>query len=377
MPAAWPIDLETLPAVPVYRGLDVSTCLALARSNSPIGRALQARAAALDAGTATHPVLGGARGIEARNYLAGLLAYEAAEARNRDAGEALRRLFQLAQAEAELTIADGSLAEVRAALARAEEEVRRGLPAQDARNSLRRQEIDLRALRVDALAAIERLNLALKAQLKLGFPADNWRIRPAVDWVSSPVPPDSATAVAIGLATRPQLLLLRSLVSGLDESTRAVAEGALSALAPLIGVASPSLHPLAEKLLVVGAQLAHEEPAAVTSLRIQAHELLAGREQAVALDVREALVAAQAGATRVAIARTRYLERKHELARVDEQVRHGMATAFDATAVRLELLKARSQWVDDVIERDVQLVKLEQAQGVLAGAASGAVAPPP
>src|SRR6516164_11133829 len=32
MPAAWPIDLETLPAVPVYRGLDVSTCLALARS---------------------------------------------------------------------------------------------------------------------------------------------------------------------------------------------------------------------------------------------------------------------------------------------------------------------------------------------------------
>lgn len=354
-----------------YRGLDAVGCQCLAARNAPTAQLLDSKRAGL-AGEGGHPLLKHGHGAdEVKEMAAALLAEEALVARNLAAGAALELFYRLAQAEARWHLLRLTREEVESALATTKAQLDRGFPVLPAYELLLRRRIELRGQAETLAVSIEQINGQLDSRLALSSPGGT-RIWPMMGWAVAPDHPGVDESVALGLAHRSDLALLRTLSGGLDGRTAPIALGVLASLNPLLGLEYPGISRLAS-FTPLGES---DSP----RLRRQLATLTAWRERGVVEEVRLATVAVESALFQVDIARQQYLERKGEEGRLNAKSERGLARASEISATRLEVLKAHGEWVDKVVLWNIARVRLKQAQGILAEecgySAPGAPAPP-
>jgi hypothetical protein len=353
------------PALHLYRGLELSECVALAARNSPVASSLDGKRSALPCDQPRSHFDPGKSKRQANKLMAMALALEADEVRNQDAGKAAEAFFHLAQAEAQAAVVRRSQAEVDASIGASRDQMRRGLPVQDAHSKLRRQAAELRLKRMKLGETIARLSSGLRSTLILAPDDADWLVRPLVDWESSPDIPDADYAVAVGLANRAQLRLLRTIISEIDQASLPVAGQLLTTIHPLLGVMAPRPSHVTRITIALAAKLHSTEPEAVSQFREQARGILAWRERAVEAEIRDAALAALYHVHLVSVARDKYALRTEELNRLQEKASRGLTPSLELSTARLELFEAESQWIDEVTELRLQQVRLEQAQGLL------------
>jgi outer membrane protein TolC len=216
---------------------------------------------------------------------------------------------------------------------------------------------------LDQQAQLERTILQLNQQLRQlvgGNPEERVRLWADADLRVELAPSDEPEAIAIGLRERAELVLIRHLRDNLSATSVTVARSALAAADPSLGVSGSPAMSLFSQHLLCGC-LACEEPIRARQL----DRLLNSREEAVADDVREAIIAMETRLRQVAIANERlaHWRKRHDDLEALRQV--GQTTPFDVNAAELEIIRAETTLVQQVIAWRIAQVDLREAQGLL------------
>jgi hypothetical protein len=333
-----------------FRGLTEPDCRAMAAAHSATADLLDA-----EGGRPTPvPCHGGHHRPPPADPLADARRYAALDARNRAAADALDRFFQLADAEGR--------AELLAAGLRAFDRLRDGaagfraaglpVPADD---ELLRQRAKLLADGEQAEAGIRLLNAELKGRIGLdpGGPERLWPVGP---FGVSAGPVDVERAVRAAVEGRPDLLLIRSIITNLSADTLPAAREQLRAVSPLAG-AAPA--PTAGLLRRLGADAEKRAAAEVPLRRRQAEAVLADRERQAAAEVRAAADQMASAVRRVGLARAAAESWKAKVDRSDKPA--------DRLPAEIEWLKARAAVVAAVMDWHRWRVRFVAAQGALVG----------
>ncbi len=345
------------------RAMDARECICLVAAQSTLASALEVRRDDVQEQASDHLLAHHDRGGRSRELLAMVLTLEASEIRNREIGAALEIFFHLAQAEAQEAILFQSKAEMGRVLQSLVAQLQRGLPVRETYDTLKHQEIDLRARQLELSRTIDRLNWALKQVTSGDAPSDAVLIKPQLNWTIDPAIPDVEGAIAMGLATRPQILLLQAVVAACDAETLPMVDRILGTAHPLLAIESLSPSAILLKRILGARQ--RQDPATVCRGRDRARRILAWRERDVAEEIRDAALGIAASFQKVGIARERYEALTAELDRAVAKARHGLIPSPEVASARLALLKAQGQVVDETIEWHIQGVKLAQSQGIL------------
>jgi hypothetical protein len=297
---------------------------------------------------------------DARTYLV-------ADARNRNAGQALEEFYQLADADgrADLIRASGPvLDQLRATVADARA---KGLRIPVEPDELDRQRANLITLLGQADLSARLIEVDLRRRIGLSGRVTE-RLRPQGTFAVTADPVDVDAAIQIALEKRADLRLLRATYFSLTPEALPTVRDILRAVtngAPLNDRAAATLGvpvgPLARYLFNRKTGKG-PDPAVIAELAVrreQLHELVGERERQVADQVR-VLAATQAAAARaVGLARWRVeqLERKAEEAKKDGPIAELPA--------RVEAYRSRADLVAAVMAWHQARVKLLTAQGVL------------
>lgn len=339
-----------------YRRLTAAECRSLAVANAPF-------AADLDRHPSNesprhprlHPLRPGPDDARLGRVVRG---YAADEQRNRAAGDALDEFFRLARAEGQYDLLLAAGAEVRGQVRDAEAAVARGLADRADLPALRTRLLDLDAQAADLDAAIGSLNASLRARLNLDpkdplplAPVDPLRVRP------DDIDPDEA--VRTGLHYRPDLNLLRALLSDDGRAAQDLAKGVLMVAHPLLAIARTN--PLVDLLL----PLSDRPRESAEAVRGQIRSMLAARERQAEAEIRAAgltlrgkRAAATARAAEVRLAEGRVKE-------FEARQAAGFSVAADLAKAKLDLLKARGDLLQAAADWNAAEAKLRQAMGLL------------
>ncbi len=218
-----------------------------------------------------------------------MLLYTALEIRDQAAGTALQWYYQLAGAEAKADLLDASLERGRDTLARMERLKTQGIRLPSPIEEYQRQIVALQLQQAQNQLEIEQLDSKLRQAMAFhAGPGERFWPDPSIA-VGTEGIVDVEAAVQLGLAERPQLLLLRSMIAHLDKDTLASARALLVSINPLLGMVSPKS---SCKVLVVLGKLLHIQPGQrqeVEAVRAKLTDYLHERELAVAAEVRQAV----------------------------------------------------------------------------------------
>ena len=337
-----------------YRKLTAYECRYLAVKNAPFAEDLDAHP---ENQSPKHPRLHPRQptvedselGRRTRGYLAD-------DFRNTAAGEALEQFFQLAQSEGQFDLLAKSLEELRARLRDAEDAERRGLADRAGVDALRVQVLDLEARIAQLDAGIGALNAGLRARLSLAasdplplFPADPLRVRPE--------DVDAEEAVRTGLYYRPDLNLLRTLLSDEGRAADDLAQSLLKQVSPLL--AHLRSNPIIGVLLPRGTRTQQE------ATRRQLESMLASRERQAEAEIRAAALTLRGHrlATVAKAAEVRGLAAK--LQEVEKRAAAGQPVTAELTKAKLDLWKGQGELLKAAIDWHLADVKLRQAMGLL------------
>lgn len=335
-----------------YRKLTVHECRYLAVKSAPFADDLDAHAENDSGHPLFHPRKPSpeeaAVGRKVRGYLADDL-------RNTAASEALEQYFQLAQGEGQFDLLVKSHVELRARLADAEDAERRGLADRAGVDTLRVQVLDLEAKIAELEAGIGALNAGLRARLGLDaadplplWPDDPLRVRP--DDV------DVVEAVRSGLYFRPDLNLLRTLLSDEGKAADDLAQSLLKQVSPLL--ASLRSNPIIGVLLPN--KRMHRE---ATQRQIQS--MLTAKERQAEAEIRAAALSLR-GYRLSTVAKAAEVQRqKAKLEEVEKRAAAGQPATAELTKTRLDLWKAQGELLKAAIDWHLADVKLRKAMGLL------------
>ncbi len=358
-----PADLPALPAPTAYRSLTLHDCRCRAVRNAPVAGTLDAERRKLE--ESSHPHCPHLPSEQARALRREMLLYTALEIRNRAAGQALEWYHDLAGAEARADLLAEGLAEARSVRDRAEDLLRRGLRLPVDIEILRRQVIDARLEQALAEVALEQLNSRLRGLVAPDL-APTERLWPDL---SGPeeivVPTDPEAAVAVGLAYRPELVLVRTVLKHLDRATLAEARLLLRSLNGLLGAEEPGASCKCVAVLARLLCLAPSRTDEVEAAHEQLLAYLAQREREVAEEVRLAVAEARGRGPVVVLARERAHRWEVKVDDLKEKSERGMAVFAELATARQEWLKARGEVVKEWVAWRVAAVKVGLAQGVL------------
>ncbi len=291
------------------------------------------------------------------------------DARIRTAAAALDLYYRLLEAELLSDVLAESQSEVDELVRAGEVTAERGFKESAEFLQLRRQQVELRAERAKLRSGVQRLNAELKNLV--GLDAVPGPLLPADQIQVVPEPLDPEQAVRVGLATRPDLLLLRDLAAGLDARTVDAVRQALAGLVPPLRAINAATRVLAPGLRSLLPYLSKPD---VESLRRQVRTRLADQEREAAKDIRAAVDDWAGERELVAIARRRA---ELEAGRVRElEVRRaaGEAVEADYHKARLDYLKAQSDVIREAVKWKQADVKARQEMGLLCGGGVGGTA---
>jgi hypothetical protein len=344
-----PAALPTRPAQ--YRRLTAAECRALAIQNAPLADDLD-----------THPANDSAHHLfkkkpEVANLARLVRGYAADEIRNRAAADALEDYYKLAAAEGQFDLAaaaHGILTKQRDIAAKA---IAQGLKDRGDVEAIRRQLLEVESQTAKLEAGIGALNASLAGRLALD-PADPTPLWPADPLRVSGEVVDAESAVATAMQCRPDLNLLRVLAAECDSG--GLTNAVLNGVNPLLGDTDSS-NPVVAMLAV----LKKEPTRAESKLRRQLLGLLSSRERQAEAEVRAAVAMLRGNR---ASAAAKAAEVRNHAARVAELVKReeaGQQVTVELVTARLDLLKARGELVQAVVDWHVSDVKLRQAMGLL------------
>ncbi|HVK18707.1 MAG TPA: hypothetical protein VM533_17375 [Fimbriiglobus sp.] len=286
------------------------------------------------------------------------------EARLRTAAAALELYYQLLEAELLSDVLAESQAEVDELVRAGQVAIEEGVPESEQFLTLRRQQIQLRADRAKLQAGIRRLNTELKSLTGLDHLPGS--ILPADQVTVTPEPLDAEHAVRVGLATRPDLQLIRTLTAGLNARTVDAVRQAVAGLIPPLAAINTATRVLAPGLRRLIPYLTKPD---VQAMRAQLTTLYADREREAVRDIRTAVDEWTSQRELVAIATRRVQlesDRVHELTVKREA---GMAVEMEYRLSRLELFKAQADLIREAVKWQRADVKARQAMGLLCSGA--------
>lgn len=282
--------------------------------------------------------------------------YLADDLRNKSAGDALEQYYQLAQSEGQFDLLAKSLGELRARLADAEEAERRGLADRAGVDALRVQVLDLEAKIAQLEAGIGALNAAIRARLGLN-PADPLPLWPDDPLRVRPEDVDMQEAVRTGLFYRPDLNLLRTLLSDDGRAADDLAQALLKQVSPLL--ASLQSNPIIGVLLPSNGRTNRE------ATRRQVQSMLTSKERQAEAEIRAAALTLRGHrlASVAKAAEVRRLAAKVE--EIEKRAAAGQPVTADLTKAKLDLWKAQGELLRAAIDWHLADVKLRQAMGLL------------
>jgi hypothetical protein len=355
------LDVESRPAQQ-YRELTAPEAQCRAAEAAPRANALQAERRAVQPSRG----IGSAGSQHSTSLQRELLGIAAIEDRNRSAAAALETFYRLAEAEARGAVLKRTLTANDQSLAALKQLSERGLPLPINEDTLRRQRLGYEQQQVELELTISRLNHQLRQLTGFETAGQHWRFWPELAWEVTVGRVDVDEAVGVGLAIRPELVLLRTLRARLNADTLPVARQAASRLDGLMGAATGQSCLLAIALCQLTGHVSPEEWSELSARQRQIGELLQDRERGVASEIQQAAAEVEASLRRVALTKdelTSLAARRRDL----ESLRQtGGASAFDVNTAEIELLRAESDLIARVIAWKVAVVKLKEAQGLLA-----------
>jgi len=294
-----------------------------------------------------------------------ILYYLALEDRNRSGAEALDKYYQLGAAEGDLDIVRKSLATADSVLAKARNLKAQGLEVTLDDAKLHGQQLELQAQSVRLRLSIEQLNSDLRVALDF-CPSDaEWRFWPsdAFEVVAEPISP--MAAVAVGLANRPELVLLGMLEKELNSDNQSAVQQLLRALDGALAMSkSPPLCPKLHMLLTLLCTPCDDD----RELRIrqaQLHEYHAHREREVVEQIGQAVRTIQAQMQVVVLARHQAKSWETKVGEAQDKEKKGVGSFAETTDAEGEWFKARRKIVEETANLQRAWVLLHQAQGIL------------
>lgn len=344
----------------IYRAVSDRECQCQAARSSPVANLLENEAKSLAERRQRRCASLRHKRSERDELLETVLVDRSLELRNRAAGTALDAYYRLAEAEARRTLAEASLKELNVAALKAEELRQRGLRSPAEEGILRRQQLGMQADQGQLLLAVNQLQGQLAELLGAHDCASPWQVWPEGWGGLCPAPVDVDAAIAIGLASRPELVLLGTLRQELNANTLSVARQLLLTLDPLLGAEGRKANFLMCLLTVLG-----REPVELARTRHQFEEYEAARRRQVAGEIRLAALAVGTRVDLVAIARARAMSWDARVAELQELYSKGLLAYGEVTSARLERLKARADVVKEVAGLQIANARLRQAQGLL------------
>ncbi|HEY4313561.1 MAG TPA: hypothetical protein VGN12_29180 [Pirellulales bacterium] len=343
-----------------YHALSKPECQCLAARASKLGNLLDGERRALAAREA-----GKHCSHEDNSLTYDVLRTAALEARNRSSADALSTYYALELNEARLDLLGRSLADVRQTVSGVDRLRQQGLKLPLDENQFARREIELRDQQVQVEGAVTQFDMQLWQQIGLRPTAPYERLWPTDDLTALVEPQDIEAAVQFGLATRPELGMLRRLRRNLDEDSLASSRAALSQISPLLGLAPQSSGCDGIFGLLGALRKAHEAKRELPERRRQINQYTNNREQEIAVEIREAAEMVDVRVRQIALAKESRDQLAQRRADVEGRAGAGGATFADSSAARLALLQADGDLLEKVVNWKLALVKLAQAQGVL------------
>ncbi|MDB5312510.1 MAG: hypothetical protein JWO38_6712 [Gemmataceae bacterium] len=353
LPTDTPGRLEGRP--PQYHRLTACDCQTLAIRSAPFADDLDNHP---DNTAPNHPHLHPLKPKADEAQIGRLVrGYAADDSRNRSAGEALEQFYQLARAEGQYDLLARAHAELRTQFAAAEEALRRGLSDRAGVDALRVQVLDTEAQIAQLEAGLGALDAGLRARLELDpgdplplWPDDPLRVRP------DDVDPDQA--VRTGLHYRPDLNLLRALLSDNGKAADDLAQALLAQVSPLL--ARLKTNPIVGLLLLPTKAKDRRE-----TTRRQVASMLTTRERQAEAEIRAAVLTLRghrAAATAKAAEVRRLAARLQE---IEKRAEAGQQVTADLTKAKLELLKSQGDLLKAASDWKIAEAKLRQAMGLL------------
>ncbi|MFL5342674.1 MAG: hypothetical protein ACJ8F7_21285 [Gemmataceae bacterium] len=336
--------------IPPYRSLTAAQCQCLAVENT-VPALLHDEQAGLAGPRKSHTA-------EVRRTI---LAYVAAELRNRAAGSALELYYRLAEAEGKVELLGQSIVELSRAVRETQDMARQQLKPPVALDVWTRQLLTAQGDQTQAEMTIDQLNGQLKQLLGL-LDAEEWRIWNPELYDVTDQPIDVEAAVAEGLATRPELNLLRYLINELDAASVPAARDVLQSVHPLLGM-SRGGSVLAKVTLILRVSPVGHNEAEVRREQLTAY--LAEREAVVADEICQATGGVKAHARLAALAWAREKSWQEKLAEVRGRQKQGLASLAEMSSTSMDLFKSRGEVISEVMAWYIAGVKLRQAKGLL------------
>ncbi len=353
------------PPVPTdYRALAPPLCQCLAVQHAPLADGLDNQRRRLEQKQANQSCLGNRNSGKQSAFQQSMLLYSALEIRNDAAGKTLEWYYQLAGAEAKADLLNNSLESGREMLAGAQRMKSLGIALPAPLEEYQRQIVEVQLQQAQNQLTIEQLNTRLLEAL--GYGPHAWRFWPEPGIaLGMEEPPDVEAAIHLGLAQRPQLLLLRSMIAHLDRDTLGSARSFLQVLNPLLAMSSPG--PSCKLLAVLG-KILHIQPGQedeVERVRAQLIDYLHERERMVAAEIREAVYEIRARRQATLLARQAADSWEERIRDLKKQRAEGLRGVAELNKANVELYKARGVVVQELLGWKIAVVKLKTAQGIL------------
>jgi hypothetical protein len=283
-----------------------------------------------------------------------LVALREAELRNTAAAATLRLFYRMAEADAQLVLADKVLAEVRRMIQDASDLQKGGTKPPVDQEALKRQEVETRQRRQELLATREQLDRSMR--LQLGKDAcDPLQIRPRIDWTVAVGCVDRDAAVAAAMSLRRDLEAVRLVLKTLDRDTLPLARGVLKQREGALGSQVAGIdHPWNPRL---GAE--------VPIRHSQLSGLLADQQRSIVAAVLSAADDVEGQYRKCAAASD--LRRSWQRQVQDLQALAGSAelTPFRLSEAGIGALRAREEQVRAVVALRLAEVALREAEGAL------------
>jgi outer membrane protein TolC len=290
-----------------------------------------------------------------------VLLYSSQEIQNQTAGSTLEAYYHLAEAEGKADLLAQGISELSNAQRETESMVKRGLKPPVALDVWSRQLLTAKSDSIQAQTTIDKLNSQIRTLTGLRQDGENWRIWNPEQYQVSETPIDVDAAVATGLASRPELQLLRLLVSEAGAGSASVIDDLLRSINPLLAMhAHPCLAVLLKPFALLNCPGSKPE-----IRRTQLSQYLSDREAAVAEEIRQAATDLQNRTQLVALAYARERSWADKIAEVRARQGQGLASFAEAASTNMDWFKARADLVQEVMAWHIAWVKLRQAQGLL------------
>jgi hypothetical protein len=339
-----------------YRLLTDSQCQCLAAAESTLGNLLDWQRQTTLAASGTR------RDREARSraVLADVLGLRAVEQRNKSAASAMELYYRLAGAYFARDQLDRSIQELQHSIDDFRKSKATGLTVPGDEEKLQTQRIELVDRKVQAESAAAQLNEQLGALLGLERDPSH-PLWPGAEMTVDLSPIDVEAAVASGLPLRPDLAMLCVLRENVSEETLGSVRSALAVVDPLLGSSSPKKH------MVSGSRQRLRVCLETQSRQVQLDELFTDERRRAEDEIRRAAADAEKRLRQVGLARDKLAECQAQLSRLRQRRQaKGVIPVSQISAAQLEVLRAESDAFQAVIEWKIAMVKLKEAQGLLA-----------